>query len=131
MDNWYSEIENKVLTYVKAYMKEEYPDIDVTSKAYDVYPTEFPALYLHELSPVETGQDLDNTTVNAVLSTIEIQVFTDGTETDCRKIMTDAISLMKKLRFNVVTFPDVLTNNNIAFAVARFRRVIGSGDALY
>lgn len=131
MDNWYSEIENKVLTYVKAYMKEEYPDIDVTSKAYDVYPTEFPALYLHELSPVEVGQDLDNTTVNAVLSTIEIQVFTDGTETDCRGIMTDAISLMKKLRYNVVTFPDVLTNNNIAFAVARFRRVIGSGDALY
>ena len=128
---WWSEIEDKVFTYIKTYMVEDYPSLKCTTKGDNVAETEMPTLYLHELTPIETGQDLDNTTINAVISTIEIVVYTNTSETKCREMISKAISLMKALRFNVTAFPDVITQNNVAIAIARFRRVIGNGDKLY
>ncbi len=128
---WWSEIEDKVFTYVKSYMVEDYPNLTCTTKGDNIDNVQMPTLYLHELNPVETGQDLDNTTVNAVISTIEIVVYTNTNESECRAVMSEAISLMKKLRFNVTAFPDVVTQNKVAVAIARFRRVIGNGDKLY
>ena len=131
MDNWYADIENRVFTYVKHYIQNTYPDLDCTTKGYNIAPTQFPAMYLHELPSVEIGQDLDNISVNGVMSTIEIQMFSDISENECKEMMFEAIGLMKSLRYAVTAFPDVTTNNNIAFGVARFRRAIGNGDKLY
>ena len=127
---WWNEIEDKVFTYVKTKIKKKYSKLTCTTKGDNTSDVKMPTLYLHEMTPVETGNDLDNTTVNAVISTIEIVVYTNTTESECKAMMGEAISLMKELRFNVVTFPDVITQNNVAIAVARFRRVIGSGDKL-
>lgn len=128
---WWSEIEDKVFTYVESYMMDDYPELTCTTKGDNIVDAEMPTLYLHEMTPIETGQDLDNTTINAVISTVEIVVYTNTTESECRQIISKAISLMKELRFNVTAFPDVVTQNNVAMAVARFRRVIGRSDKLY
>lgn len=128
---WYSEIESKIFTLVEYEMKKKYPDLNCTTVSKDDNPAQFPTLYLHEIQPVEVGNDLDNADVNAIMETIEIQVWTNSNEYTCRNIISDAISVMKTMRFNITMLPNVQTVNNTQYAIARFRRVIGSEDELY
>ena len=93
-------------------------------------PAEFPTLFLHELAPVELGQDLTNETVNAILATIEIQVWTNTTEDDCRNIIADALNQMKLLKFNVPEMPLVEVSDRISWGVIRCKRTIGNGDEI-
>lgn len=131
--NWFANIEESVLTQLDYMLAQRtdapYPSLVVTS-ANQNQVTAFPTLYIHELSPVEAGNDLNNQTINAVLETIEIQIWTNETEAECRQLMSAAIFEMKRMRFNCTAFPNIQTDNKIAFGIARFRRMIGSGDTL-
>ena len=132
MDNWFAEIESKVFTQIEYMLVSRqdapYPDLKCTTVSQNTV-VNFTTLYLHELQPVEAGNDLVNVSVNAVLSTIEIQVWANTTEKDCKDILTAAILEMKRLGFNVTMFPNVQTDSKIAWGVARFRRMIGAGDS--
>lgn len=133
MDDWFSQIEEAILTqldYMLAQRQDApFPNLVCTS-ANQNQLTAFPTMYVHELEPIETGNDLENQTVNAVIETIEIQCWTNETEAECRRLMAAAIVEMKRMRFNCTAFPNIQTDNKIAFGIARFRRVIGSGDTL-
>lgn len=133
MDNWFAEIESKVFTQVSYMLAEKteapFPDLNCTTVSQNTV-VKFPTLYLHELQPVEAGNDLNNASINAVLSTIEIQVWSNESEKKCKDILTAAILEMKRLRYNVTLFPNVTTDSKIAWGVARFRRMIGNGDSL-
>ena len=126
----FNEILSRVFTQVSYMMKKKYPALNCTTKGENVGTAQFPTLYMKELAAVEMGNDLDNTTVNAVMCTIEIQVFTKNDEAKCKDIMNDAVLEMKRFRFNVTAMPIVETNNYISSGVARFRRVVGNGDNL-
>ena len=130
-ETWFAEIEDKVFTFVQYEMKKKHPELNCTTVVANDTPSTFPTLYIHELSPAEMGNDLDNTTINAVLSTMEIQVWTNTKETDCKKIISDAIAVMKQLRYSVSMFQNVTTLSNTQMGIARFRRVVGQGDKLY
>jgi hypothetical protein len=133
MDDWFSQIEETILTqldYMLAQRQDApFPNLVCTS-ANQNQVTAFPTMYVHELEPVETGNDLVNQTINAVIETIEIQCWTNETEEECRRLMSAVILEMKRMRFNCTAFPNIQTDNKIAFGIARFRRVIGSGDTL-
>lgn len=133
MDNWFAEIEAKVFTQIEYMLALKtdapYPDLKCTTVSQNTV-VNFPTLYLHELQAVEAGHDLYNSTVNAVISTIEIQVWSNENEKKCKDILSTAIVEMKKLRYNVIMFPDVVTDRNIAWGVARFRRMVGSDDTI-
>ena len=111
-------------------MKKKYPALNCTTKSENGLPAEFPTLYLHELEPIERGQDLTNETVNAVLSTMEIVIWTNTTEDDCRKMLAEAVNQMKHLQFNIIGMPVVVTNDKISRGVIRCRRLVGNGDKL-
>lgn len=133
-ETWFSKIEGQVVTQV-SYMlkyrdKAPYPDLNVTSVSQTAMPATFPTLYIHELEPVERGQDLDNVSVNAVLHTMELQVWSNKGQTDCKSILTAAIAEMKRMRYNIITFPTVQTANGISWGAIRARRMIGAGDKL-
>ena len=129
---WFSEIESKVFTLASYRLKRALRDkISATIKcttdgASDSKPY-FPTWYLHELSPVETGQDVTNDFVNAVIETIEVQVYAKSKE-DCSLIMTETVVQMKVLKFNVTAMPIITSDTNVFTGVARFRRVVGAGD---
>lgn len=129
-NNWYLQIQSKVFTQVEYMMLKKYPKINCTTRNQNGLPSQFPTLFLHELAPVEAGMDLTNETVNAVLSTIEIQVWTNTTENDCRQIIADAISQMKLLNYNVIALPLVKQTDKVYWGVARCRRMVGNGDKL-
>ena len=132
-DNWFSEIESRVFTQISYMLTERddapYPDLKCTTVSQSTV-VNFPTLYLHELQPVEAGNDLVNESVNAVLSTIEIQVWSNVSEKDCKDIITAAVLEMKRLGYNVTMFPSVQTDSKIAWGAARFRRMVGSCDSL-
>ena len=133
MNDWFSQIESKVFTQISYMLSERsdapFPKLKCTSVSQNEI-TYFPTLYLHELQPVEAGMDLTNESVNAVLSTIEIQVWTNTKELDCRNILSAAILEMKQMGFNVTMFPSITTDSKIRWGVARFRRMIGAGDGI-
>lgn len=135
-DNWFSEIESTIFTYLKYVLVEEdearFKDLNCTTSSESESIeniVDFPTLYIHLLPLVELGNDLYNTDVAAVRATVELQVITDKSEASCRKIMDACILAMKQLRFNIPMFPDPQTSNKKYFAIARFTRVIASGDS--
>ncbi|MBO4783765.1 MAG: hypothetical protein J5521_03335 [Lachnospiraceae bacterium] len=89
---------------------------------------DFPTMYVHMLPPYEVGRDLTNDTVNGINCTFELVVYSDKSEKECRNIITAGIQQMKKLHFNVETFPDPRTSDKKYIAIARLNRVIASGD---
>ena len=129
---WYSQIESFVLTDVKYYLKDRifapYPKLNCTTKNQNTFPSVFPTLYLHLLSPVEMSQDLENDEVNAVLATIEMIVYSNDSENESNKIMADAINVMKKSHWNITLFPDPQTVDKVSYSIARFRRLVTEGD---
>lgn len=135
-ETWYSEIESTIFTDLQYMLVEKddapYPELNCTtsSKSESLENvSDFPNLYIHLLPLVELGNDLENQTVNAVRATVELQVYSDQSEDECRKIMNACIQEMKKLRFNIPMFPDPQTAaEKKYFAIGRFSRVIGAGD---
>lgn len=133
-ETWYSKIEGEVFTQV-SYMltgraDAPFPSLHCTSVNEAINPAKLPCLFLHELNPIETGQDLDNVTVNAIMHSVEIQVWSNNGQTECKSILTAATTEMKRLRYNIVMFPTIKTENGISWGVLRARRVIGAGDKL-
>lgn len=129
---WFTELENKFYTRIKYQLKDRseapFPKLNCTTVNQVSTPSKFPTLYLHELKPVEMGSDLYGKQIAALLYTLEIQVYSNVSETDAKEIMAQVIAEMKKMSFEVREFPDVSTNNKISTAIARFRRIIAYAD---
>lgn len=130
-DRWFSQIESRIFTLVsyrvRKALEDDFPSIKCTTEGQSTSKPYFPTWYLHELQPLEVGQDLENTTVNAVMETIEIVVYAK-TKSDASKIMTETIIQMKALAFIITMMPITSSDGNVYSSVARFRRLIGSGD---
>lgn len=133
-ETWYSKIESQVISQVEYMLKGRvdapYPNLNITSKNQETKPASLPTMYIHELEPVERGQDLDNASINAVLHTMEIQVWTNVSQNECKSILTAAISELKRMRYNIIMLPTVKTNDGLAWGVFRARRMIGANDTL-
>lgn len=129
---WFADLETKILTIIKARMhrKSEYANVDITTEVGAV-PTKFPTVALEELQPIEAGQDLTNTTVNAVTETIQVIVYVETTKAECKKLMSEVVMQFKRLGFNASMMPVYQTSRNgsVHQSIARFRRVIGAADA--
>lgn len=135
-ETWYSEIESTILTTLQYFLVEKtsapFPKLKCTTSNKNDNVSgvgSFPTLYVHELPAVELGNDLRNESVNAIRATFELQVYSNKSEDETRKIMNACIAEMKKLRFNISMFPDPQSSGQVYYNIARFSRVIGSGDS--
>ena len=128
---WFASIEARVFNTVSHRLKKALnmsdKDIKCTTDGQSNATAVFPTFYLHELSPIETGQDLENKTINAVTETIETIVYTKNRQ-QCKKIINEVVVQMKALGFDVTMMPIITTDDNVYDGVARFRRIVGSGD---
>ena len=90
----------------------------------------FPTLLLQQLETPEIGQDLDNTTVNAVNAGFQIDVVDNQkTRERVNKIVSIVQRILKSMRFNVTRQPDMDTQDEKR-SVIRATRIIASGDTL-
>lgn len=133
-NDWFYNLESKIFTILKTRitknLKSKYPDIFCTRSGRVNSEPVFPTVYIHELPGIETGEDLDNTGINAILETLQVDVTTNQSMQDCTWVMMEVMSQLKALRFNMTAMPTYLIEDNIYRGIVRARRLIGSDDSL-
>ena len=131
-ERWYETVESRILTLVRYRMQKALAgktskNIKFTTEGESDAEPYFPTCYIHGLQPMETGGDLEGRTINAIIQTMEVQVYTKDRQ-ECWLIMNEAVYQMKQLAFEVTAMPIVNKTNGVSQGVARFRRTIGAGD---
>lgn len=136
MSDWYMKIPLMVFTKIKQNfsqtIKETY---NMTDKNFSTVgsidtPAVFPFVYVQTLPASERGQDLQGTSVNGALFGFQIDVYSNRTQTEARKVMTEVTRIMKTMGFEINSMPSFENAKDVHRMTARFRRVIGSGDSL-
>lgn len=131
---WFHEVESKYRSYFMARLKKALPDYTFNFPVEELNstPTKFPTVFFHEVAQSETGNDLENSGINAVMETIEVQVITNDTLSENKDITATTTLLMKQMRFNAVALPTYLKEGeNIRRSIARYRRIIGCDDEVF
>lgn len=133
-NDWATDLESTVVALVKAkslpQLQNKYSKVRITDEGENSGSAVFPTVYIHLLSPTEQGQTLDGQTINALLATFQVDVTTNTSKSDCRKVMATVMNVFKEMRFQGKSLPETSINNKIYHSVARFSRVIGANDRL-
>lgn len=132
---WTDYLQTQIFTRIKndpemMKLQEKYPDFILTTSAVSSTSPTFPTLLFQQLESVETGQDLDNTTINVINAGFQIDVVDNQkTRTRVNAIMSEAKRIMKSMRFNITYAPDQDTQDEKR-STFRAARIIGSGETL-
>lgn len=131
---WTSDIESMVFTRVKAKgnnaLKSAYPNINFTTSDRVKTEPKFPTVYVHEVGSVEQGMDLENTQINSILTTFQIDVTDNKKQQNARDVMKEILKIMKSMRFTVIAMPQFQNTDDVYRQTARFRRAIDWNDTL-
>ena len=135
--DWVYSIESKIYTIVKTRLenslKTSYPNLLVTQQSKTSDEPKFPTVYIQMLDSPEMGADLENSTINALLTTFEVHVTASKEQglAGLRKVQSAVTENFKKLRFNMVTRGEFTRETNDTYtSISRFRRVIGGEEEI-
>ncbi len=104
-----------------------YPNLSFTSEVSEKTPS-FPNVYVHEIERSEVGMSIPNQTIHAVRDAVQIDVSTNTSKADARKVANAVVNTMKLLQYTIVAMPTYMKDNNLHRYVIRARRVIANGD---
>ncbi len=90
-------------------------------------PARFPTLNVDSLGEISTADDLMRTQQCAIISTIELKVYSNKSLTEARNIMDKAGDVMIFIGYTLICGPEDISDTNHVM-VARFRRTWGGGD---
>lgn len=121
-------IYTKVKTMAMEKLKTQYPSISFTSSDLNDNSANFPTVYIHEIGGIEQGQDLENNTINAVLETMQVDIYVNTKQNDAKRIMSVVASCFKELGFSIIAMPEFQNTSTVYRSTMRVRRMIGSGD---
>lgn len=128
------DIESTVFSRIKnkypSELRTKYPDTFFTTSDRTPKDPKFPSIYVHDEGGIERGATLDGENINAVLSTIRIEVYDNVKQGNVTEVMDYVVGVMKTLRYEVIAMPNFQNQADIYRKVARFRRVIGDGETL-
>lgn len=128
------DIESIVFTRIKYgvgnKLTSTYPKLNFTTSDRASTLPNFPTVYIHELGSAERGQDLEGTTINAILSTIQVEVTDNSDPANAKQVMDEVVKVMKTMRYEVNSMPEFNNTNEVYRRVARFRRIVGASDTL-
>lgn len=131
---WFSRITTTVFTRIKnsvsKKLKSTYPDLNFTTSDKSSTEPKFPTVYIKRMPGMEKGQDLDGSTVNAMLVTFQLEVTDNISDTRALEVADECCAVMKSMRFQLVGEP-VPDNSNGKFRnIARYQRIVGYNDTL-
>ena len=131
---WTSDLSSIIFTKIKVQfsisIKKKYPDLYFTNSDKVQKLPKFPTVYIHEMGSAERGNDLENSEINAALSTFQIDVTDNQSQNRANEVMGEVVRIMKSMRFSVVTMPEFQNTDSAYRSVARFRRAIAENDIL-
>ena len=136
MSSWVFDVQDKVYSRVDAVctakLGTKYTDLNVTTDSHKVTNAKFPNVYIHFLSPIEVGKDLDGKDVNAIYLTADIIVTVTSAQKMevAREVTQTVVDCMKEMRFtaSLSEFKDTDTEYR---TVSRFARTIGNEEELF
>lgn len=133
-DRWYEILESSIFTLVthranKALADKIQKTIKFTTEAQSDSSPYFPTCLIHELSQAESGKTLDGKSINAILETIEVIVYTNSKE-ECKLITNEITYQLKRLAFDAISMPIITKDASVCSGVCRFRRVVGADDSI-
>ena len=111
-------------------IRKNYPSAYITRTGKSTAKAIFPTIYIHELPGAETGKDLEGFYINGVRETIQVDVTTNTSQGDARKIMAIVADEFKQMRFAITQMPEIGYSGETFRSTVRFSRVIGANDTL-
>ena len=141
VDNtWAYENETKVLGILNSYaipnLRKKFPSmkwqqgVTITNLESRLSKPTFPTIYVHELQGTEQGRTLDGQNINGVLTTFEVQTFTNTSQYDAKLMLAIVADVFKTMRFEVISMPEFDSEEKIYRSTARFSRLIAANDRL-
>jgi hypothetical protein len=123
---------NGINTRVVKQFKSKYPNINCSTTQKTTTSPKFPYVQITKLEGVEQGATFDKDTINAVLSTFQIDVFSNDGEEVCEEISSYICEVMTgKLRFTMVGEPIAnYENEDVCRYTARYRRLFAYNDKM-
>lgn len=131
---WFSRITTTVFTRIKSIvnkkLKSTYPDLNFTTSDKTSTEPKFPTVYVKRMQGAERGQDLDGSSVNAMLVTFQVEVTDNVSDTRALEVADECCSVMKSMRFQLVGEPVPDNSNGMFRNIARYQRIVGYSDTL-
>lgn len=101
------------------------------SSTFQCTPTAFPTLNIVSLGEPQTGNDLERSTQNFIISTIQIKGYHNTYYSDAYNLVDKAGDIMISMGYELVAGIEDISDSSAKIAMARFRRTVGAGDTLY
>ena len=136
MSDWYIMIPLMVFTKLKQKFSQTIKDkYSMTDKNFSTVgssdtPAVFPFVYFNALPASEQGRDLEGISVNGALFSFQIDVYSNKTQNEARKVMSEVSKVMKTMGFEIVSMPSFESTQDVHRMTARFRRMFGANDKL-
>ncbi len=136
MSDWYIMIPLMVFTKLKQNFSQTIKDTyKMTDKNFSTVgssdtPAVFPFVYFNTLPATEQGRDLQGTSVNGALFGFQIDVYSNKTQNEARKVMSEITKVMKTMGFEINSMPSFEDTKDVHRMTARFRRMFGADDTL-
>lgn len=136
MSDWYMMIPLMVFTRLKQNfsqtIKDTYKmtDSNFSTVGSSKAPAVFPFVYVNALPASEQGRDLQGTSVNGALFTFQVDVYSNKTQNEARKVMSEVTKVMKTMGFEINSMPSFESTQDVHRMTARFRRSMDKGDYL-
>lgn len=133
---WNDAVKSTLYTVIKAKLTAKYgktySDMSFGTDLISKSTPKFPNISIHRLPGVELGHTLDKTGINGILTTYQIDVSSNKSESVCSELAGYIAEIMVgDFMFEMVgePYPDYESTDTYKYTM-RFRRAIGASDSL-
>ena len=118
-------IENTYDSYEKKFKSPNFTDTDRSTST-----TKFPTIYLKKMQGKAIGRTLEDTKVNGITSTFQIEVTTNTKQNDSEIIADVLADLMIEMGYEMIGDPVPDNTGDVYRNISRWQRTIGYNDKL-
>jgi hypothetical protein len=131
---WNDAIKSKIFTTIKVKCKTKFSltDSNFGTNLISKTTPKFPYICIHRLPGSEVGHTLDKTGVNGILTTYQVDVYSNDKESTCDEISGYIADIMVgdfMFKMTMEPYPDYSSTDEYRY-VSRYQRVIGASDTL-
>lgn len=124
----------KVFTHLQMVGREKlskrYPNINFTTSDRAATKPKFPTVYVKKLQGSARGRTLEDTKVNGILTTFQIEVTTNTNQSDAENAANVVADIMIDMGFDMMGEPLPDNSADVYRNVSRWQRLIGYNDIL-
>lgn len=133
MNEWVLDIGDIIFDQIEEYVREDigkkYKNLFFTSTDLNDDEPSFPAVCIKEMPSTELGMTLDNDGINGVLYGLQIEIFTNKSQDEAKRVAKSVLNALKEMQFTINEMPS-FDNTNLYRLIFRARRVIGANDSI-